>query len=92
MVDASSVEYCDSVCAMNSVSRVACIRAASEKLGRERNAVSRDVETCTRRCVITVASNDDGAFGEARLGLVDTLDGMVVEISVCTRTRVSMVL
>lgn len=77
---------------MNSVSRVACIRAASEKLDRERNAVSRDDETCTRRCVSTVANSDDGAFGEERLECVDTLDGTVVEISVCTSTRVSMVL
>lgn len=77
---------------MNSVSRVACIKAASEKLGRERKAASKDDETCTRRCVSTVANNDDGTFGEERLELVDTLDGMVVEISVCTRTRVSMVL
>lgn len=92
MPDASSVEYCDSVCAMNSVSKVACIKAASEKLGRERNAVSRDEETCTKRCVSTVANSEDGAFGEERLELADTLDGMVVEISVCTSTRVSMVL
>lgn len=77
---------------MNSVSSVACIKAAREKLDRAQNAASRDDETCTSRCVSTVPSNDDGAFGEERLALADTLDGIVVEISVCTSTRVSMVL
>jgi hypothetical protein len=39
-----------------------------------------------------VASNEDGALGDERLELGDTVDGMVVEISVCTSTKVSMVL
>lgn len=77
---------------MNSVSKVACIRAARENVDRERNAASRDEETCTSRCVSTVASNDDGALDEERLELVETLDGMVVEISVCTSTTVSKAL
>lgn len=77
---------------MNSVSSVACIKAASEKEDLERKALRRDEETCTRRCVKIVASNDDGAFGDERLELGDTVDGIVVEISVCTSTKVNMVL
>jgi hypothetical protein len=92
MLDASSVEYWDKVCAMNSVSSVACIKAAREKVGRDRNAESNDEDTSTRRCVKMVASNEDGALGDERLELGETVDGMVVEISVCTSTKVSMVL
>lgn len=77
---------------MNSVSKVACIRAGSEKLGRDLKAASKDEETFPNKCVRTVDSRDDGAFGEERLELADTLDGMVVVISVCTSTRVNMVL
>lgn len=77
---------------MNSVSSVACIKAAREKVGRERNAASNDEDTSTRRCVKMVASNEDGAFGDDRLALCETVDGIVVEISVCTSTKVSMVL
>lgn len=76
---------------MNSVSSVACINAAREKVGRERNAASNDEDTSTRRCVKMVASSEDGAFFEERLELGDTVDGTVVEISVCTSTKVSMV-
>lgn len=86
------MEYCDNVCAMNSVSRVACIRAASEKVGRARKAANKDEETCTSRCVNIVASNDERALEAERLAPAETLDGVVVEISVCTSTKVSMVL
>lgn len=77
---------------MNSVSNVACIKAASEKEGRERKALRSDEETFTRRCVNMVANNDDVAFEDERLELGFTVDGIVVEISVCTNTRVNMVL
>lgn len=77
---------------MNSVSSVACIKAASEKEERERKALSSDEDTFTRRCVRIIANNDDGAFGDDRLELGDTVDGIVVDISVCTSTNVSIVL
>lgn len=77
---------------MNSVSKVACIKAASENEDRARKAASREEEILNRRCVRTVASREKGAFGEFRLATEDTVDGMVVEISVCTKTMVNMAL
>jgi hypothetical protein len=75
---------------MNSVSKVACMRAASEKEDLARKAVSNDEDMLDKRCVRTVDSSEDGAFGEPRGA--DTVDGIVVEISVCTSTIVNMAL
>lgn len=77
---------------MNSVSKVACIRAASEKVDRARKAVSSDEDILDKRCVSTVVRSEKGAFAVARLAIEDTVDGMVVEISVWTSTMVNMVL
>jgi hypothetical protein len=68
------------------------MRAASEKLDRERKDVSKAVDICPSRWVSTVVSSDDGVFGDERLAPAETVDGTVVEISVCTRTRVNRVL
>lgn len=66
--------------------------AASEKEDRARKAVSSDEEILDNRWVSTVASREEGAFAEVRLATDDTVDGMVVEISVWTSTIVNMVL
>lgn len=58
------------------------MRAASENEGRARKAVSNDEDILVNRCVSTVASSEEGAFAEVRLAIDDTVDGMVVEISV----------
>lgn len=92
MPDASSVAYCDSDCAMNSVSRVACIKAASEKEERARKAASSDEQICVTRCVNTVAKSLEDALETCTLVAGDTVEGMVVEISVWTSTMVSIVL
>lgn len=76
------MEYCDRVCAINSVSRVACISAAKVYEGRERNAFRRDVEICVSKCVRTMFNNGDGAAGGERLAPEATQEGIVVEISV----------
>jgi hypothetical protein len=68
------------------------MRAASEKEDRARKAVSNEEEILDNRCVSTVASSEDGAFDEVRLAFDETVDGMVVEISVWTSTMVNMVL
>lgn len=86
------MEYCDSVCAINSVSRVACISAARVYEGRELNAFRRDVEICVSKCVRTMVSNGDGVVDGERLAPEDTEDGIVVEISVWTSTSVSKAL
>ena len=75
---------------MNSVSRVACIRAASVYEDRELNAVRSDEDTFVNRCVRTIDSKGDGEGGFERLGGA-VMDGMVVDISVCTSTRVNIV-
>lgn len=77
---------------MNSVSKVACMREANENEDRARKAVSNDEEILDKRCVRTVASKEKGAFGELRLELDDTVEGIVVEISVWTSTMVNMAL
>lgn len=75
---------------MNSVSNVACIRAASVYEDRELNAVSNDDETFVNKWVRTIDSKGDGEGGFERLGGA-ALDGMVVDISVWTSTRVNIV-
>lgn len=77
---------------MNSVSRVACIRAPSEYDCRDPKAANSDEETWDRRKVRTVFNNGDGAPEAKRVELERELEGMVVEISVWTSTRASKVL
>lgn len=82
MADASSVEYWDMVCAMNSVSSVACIKAASVYWDRVLKAVKRDVEIWVNRYVRMTDSRGDCAAESERLPVVNRVDGIVVVISV----------
>lgn len=77
---------------MNSVSKVACIRAARVYDGRAPKAASRDEDTWARRKVRIVVINGDGAPGVERFEVDRELEGIVVEISVWTSTMVSIVL
>lgn len=72
------------VCAMYSVSSVACISAASEYEDRELNDFRREEEICVSRCVSTTESRADGADADVVDERVEAkaLDGIVVEISV----------
>ena len=72
------------VCAMYSVSRVACIRAGRLYEDRELNDLRRDEETCVSRWVSTTESRADGADVDVVDERVEAeaLEGMVVEISV----------
>ena len=77
---------------MNSVSRVACIKAAKVYDDRELKAVKRDEETFVNKCVRMMVSKGGWPAGDDRLVAADELEGMVVEISVWTSTRVSIAL
>jgi hypothetical protein len=80
------------VCAMNSVSRVACINAARVYDDRELKAERSDEETWVRRCLRTIESSGDDRVEGWRLDDDDEVDGIVVVISVWTSTRASIVL
>jgi post-segregation antitoxin (ccd killing protein) len=70
------------VCAMNSVSRVACIKAAKVYDDRELKAVNRDEEIFVSKCVSTMVRRGDCVAADDRLDTGNELEGIVVVISV----------
>lgn len=77
---------------MNSVSRVACTSATREYLDRPENVDKSEVNTCVTRYVRTVVNNEDAGVCNVRRMSALELDGIVVEISVCTSTKVNRAL